>query len=111
MKSTSNTTVNSEHWWKIQEASIIALSLTKDIVVEQQQAGDLRFDVVRFLVDVVLTSLNDSGNHYKMSWCIISILRTCDTYEISYFLQFLDECILTCIESYYFNVYHEQCNY
>ncbi|XP_033214886.1 importin-9 [Belonocnema kinseyi] len=56
-------TNSSEHWWKIQEASIIALSLTKDIVVEQLQAGVLRFDIVRFLVDVVLATLNDSGAH------------------------------------------------
>ncbi|XP_043478720.1 importin-9 isoform X2 [Leptopilina heterotoma] len=54
---------NNENWWKIQESSIIALSLTKDFIVEQQKAGVLHFDIGRFLVDVVLATLNDSGAH------------------------------------------------
>lgn len=63
-------TNSNENWWKIQEASIIALSLTKDIVVEQLQAGVLRFDIVRFLVDVVLATLNDSGNFCQITYNI-----------------------------------------
>lgn len=58
-------TTNSEQWWKLQESSIIALSLTKDIIVEQQKAGALHFDIGRFLVDVVLATLNDPGEFNK----------------------------------------------
>lgn len=58
---------SNETWWKIQEASIMTLSICKDIIVEKQQDGTLHFDFIRFLDTVVLGMLNDSGdyNHDK----------------------------------------------
>lgn len=53
---------NNETWWKIREASIMTLSLSKEIIVEKQQAGTLQFDFIRFLDTVVLGILNDSGD-------------------------------------------------
>lgn len=40
----------------------MTLSLSKDIIVEKQQAGTLQFDFIRFLDTVVLGMLNDSGD-------------------------------------------------
>lgn len=51
-----------EGWWKLRESSLLALSLSKNIVVEKQQAGTLQFDIVRFLDTVVLGMLNDPGD-------------------------------------------------
>ncbi|XP_046424857.1 importin-9 isoform X1 [Neodiprion fabricii] len=53
----------SQNWWKLHEASILAFFLTKDTIVEQQQAGTLRFDIVAFLENVVLADLNNSASH------------------------------------------------
>lgn len=53
---------SNETWWKIQEASIMTLSICKDVIVEKQQGGTLRFDFIRFLDTVVLAMLNDSGD-------------------------------------------------
>ncbi|KAL6428612.1 hypothetical protein ACFW04_007913 [Cataglyphis niger] len=51
---------SNESWWKLRESSLLALSLSKDTVVEKQQAGMLQFDIIRFLDTVVLGMLNDS---------------------------------------------------
>lgn len=40
----------------------MTLSISRDIIVEKQQAGTLQFDLVRFLDTVVLGMLNDSGD-------------------------------------------------
>lgn len=61
IKATSDGSSNNETWWKIREASIMTLSISRDIIVEKQQAGALQFDFVRFLDTVVLGMLNDSG--------------------------------------------------
>lgn len=53
---------SNESWWKLRESSLLALSLSKNIVIEKQQAGVLQFDIIRFLDTVVLGMLNDSGN-------------------------------------------------
>ncbi|XP_015173193.1 PREDICTED: importin-9 [Polistes dominula] len=50
-----------ENWWKIHESSIIALSITRDTVIETQQQGLLQFDIIRFMETVVLNNLNDSN--------------------------------------------------
>ncbi|KAM0731153.1 Importin-9 [Formica fusca] len=51
---------SNESWWKLRESSLLALSLSKNTVVEKQQAGVLQFDIIRFLDTVVLGMLNDS---------------------------------------------------
>ncbi|XP_024868417.1 importin-9 isoform X2 [Temnothorax curvispinosus] len=51
---------SNESWWKLRESSLLALSLSKNIVIEKQQAGVLQFDIIRFLDTVVLGMLNDS---------------------------------------------------
>ncbi|XP_070158231.1 importin-9 isoform X2 [Polyergus mexicanus] len=51
---------SNESWWKLRESSLLALSLSKNTVVEKQQAGMLQFDIIRFLDTVVLGMLNDS---------------------------------------------------
>lgn len=51
----------SQNWWKLHEASILAFGLVREIIVEKQQAGELRFDIVAFLENVVLADLNNSG--------------------------------------------------
>lgn len=56
---------SNETWWKIQEASIMTLSICKDIIVEKQQGGTLQFDFIRFLDTVVLSMLNDSGDYNR----------------------------------------------
>ncbi|KYN23174.1 Importin-9, partial [Trachymyrmex cornetzi] len=53
---------SNESWWKLRESSILALSLSKNCVIEKQQAGTLQFDIIRFLDIVVLGMLNDSGS-------------------------------------------------
>jgi len=53
---------SNESWWKLRESSLLALSLSKNSVIEKQQAGILQFDIIRFLDTVVLGMLNDSGN-------------------------------------------------
>lgn len=53
---------SNESWWKLRESSLLALSLSKNTVVEKQQAGVLQFDIIRFLDTVVLGMLNDSGD-------------------------------------------------
>ncbi|XP_012280793.1 importin-9 [Orussus abietinus] len=53
----------SNNKWKLYESSILALSICKDAVIEKLQEGILQFDLVSFLDNVVLASLNDSGAH------------------------------------------------
>ncbi|KAL6255028.1 hypothetical protein P5V15_013362 [Pogonomyrmex californicus] len=53
---------SNESWWKLRESSLLALSLSKNIVIEKQQTGLLQFDIIRFLDIVVLGMLNDSGS-------------------------------------------------
>ncbi|XP_026826550.1 importin-9 isoform X2 [Ooceraea biroi] len=53
---------SNESWWKLRESSLLALSLSKDTVIEKQQVGLLQFDIVRFLDTVVLGMLNDPGS-------------------------------------------------
>lgn len=60
MRVSGNETL-SQNWWKLHEASILAFGLAKDVIVEKQLAGTLRFDVVAFLENVVLADLNNSG--------------------------------------------------
>ncbi|PBC27176.1 Importin-9 [Apis cerana cerana] len=61
LQSTNNGSENDETWWKLRESSILALSKTKDAVVERQQTGILQFDIIRFLDTIVLATLKDSG--------------------------------------------------
>lgn len=61
LQSTNNGSENNETWWKLRESSILALSKTKDAVVERQQTGILQFDIIRFLDTIVLATLKDSG--------------------------------------------------
>ncbi|XP_066586288.1 importin-9 isoform X2 [Prorops nasuta] len=52
---------NSNENWKIREATILALSITKDTIIEKQKADILQFDIIRFISTVVFSTLNDSG--------------------------------------------------
>lgn len=61
LQNTNNGSENNETWWKLRESSILALSKTKDAVVERQQTGILQFDIIRFLDTIVLATLKDSG--------------------------------------------------
>lgn len=61
LQSTNDGSENNETWWKLRESSILALSKTKDAVVERQQTGILQFDIIRFLDTIVLATLKDSG--------------------------------------------------
>nr|XP_003701541.2 PREDICTED: importin-9 isoform X1 [Megachile rotundata] len=60
LRTANDGTESNETWWKLRESSILALSKIKDAVVEKQQAGMLRFDIVRFLDTIVLATLKDS---------------------------------------------------
>lgn len=64
LQSTNDGSENNETWWKLRESSILALSKTKDAVVERQQTGILQFDIIRFLDTIVLATLKDSGIQY-----------------------------------------------
>lgn len=61
LQNTNNGSENNETWWKLRESSILALSKTKDAVVERQQTGILQFDIISFLDTIVLATLKDSG--------------------------------------------------
>lgn len=54
-------TRNSENLWKIYEACIAALITAKDAIVELHRTRKLQFDLIRFLNNVVLSTLNNPG--------------------------------------------------
>lgn len=56
---------SNETWWKLRESSIFALSISKDTVIQKQQAGTLQFDIVTFIDTVVLGMLNDLGDYLQ----------------------------------------------
>ncbi|XP_067212892.1 importin-9 isoform X3 [Linepithema humile] len=53
---------SNESWWKLRESSLLALSLSKNIIIKEHQAGMLQFDIIKFLDTVVLGILNDSDS-------------------------------------------------
>lgn len=53
---------SNESWWKLRESSLLALSLSKNIIIKEHQAEMLQFDIIKFLDTVVLGILNDSGD-------------------------------------------------
>jgi len=62
LQASGDGTNSNESWWKLRESSLLALSLSKNTIVEKQQAGTLHFDIVTFLNTVVLGMLNDPGD-------------------------------------------------
>lgn len=52
---------SNESWWKLRESSLLALSLSKDIIIKEHEEGMLQFDIIKFLDTVVVGILNDSG--------------------------------------------------
>ncbi|XP_041836787.1 importin-9 [Melanotaenia boesemani] len=47
-----------EHWWKIHEASMLALGSVKTIITENVKNGRIQFDMHGFLAGVILADLN-----------------------------------------------------
>lgn len=59
LRSSNEGNEDRDAWWKLREASVLALSIAKEQVEMTQQRGLLQFDIVRFLDTVVLATLND----------------------------------------------------
>ncbi|XP_020292882.1 importin-9 isoform X2 [Pseudomyrmex gracilis] len=85
---------SNESWWKIREASLLALSLSKNSIIEKQQEGTLPFDIVRFLDTVVLEMLNDSGSPpLLLGRCLCLSGRYAKTLPLEVISRFLEAAV------------------
>lgn len=59
-------------WWKIHEASMLALGSVQDVVERQIKAGNVNFDMNGFLHNVVLADVANPGN--MKGWKVVFFL-------------------------------------
>ena len=51
----------SPNWWKIHEASMLALGSAQEVILRQMKAGKVNFDLGVFLQNVVLANITSPG--------------------------------------------------
>ncbi len=49
------------HWWKLHEATMLALGSTQEVIECQMAAGKVKFDLGVFLQNVVLSNIANPG--------------------------------------------------
>ena len=59
-----------EEWWKIHEASMLALGSAQEVIESQIKAGKVQFDIGSFLQNVVLADLNSPVHPFLLGRCI-----------------------------------------
>lgn len=84
----------SPHWWKIHEASMLAVGYYRDVILEKPN----KFDIAQYL-NYVRNSMTHQVSPYLMARCIWLLSRfiTCDVYNVA-MLEELLETILNCLQ-------------
>jgi hypothetical protein len=59
-----------EEWWKIHEASMLALGSAQEVIESQIKAGKVQFDIGSFLQNVVLADLNSPVHPFLLGRCL-----------------------------------------
>ncbi len=55
------------HWWKLHEATMLALGSTQEVIERQLAAGRVKFDLAVFLQNVVLSNIASPGESRRLS--------------------------------------------
>lgn len=59
-----------ETWWKLHEASMLALGSAQEVIESQIKAGKVQFDIGSFLQNVVLADLNSPVHPFLLGRCL-----------------------------------------
>jgi len=59
-----------EEWWKVHEATMLALGSAQDVIETQIKDGNVQFDIAGFISNVVLADLNSPVHPFLLGRCL-----------------------------------------